>query len=269
MPITRLPEPADGQALRLVQITDCHLFREASARMRGVITRRSMQRVLQAMAAEVQRCHAVLATGDLAQDESEGAYHAFAELLAPLQRPVLCIPGNHDDPGHMASHLSGDGFQTGGAATGGNWLLIMLSSHWPGRTGGRLAESELQRLDTLLGSHPQHHVLVCLHHQPVPVGCKWLDRIGLDNAQDFLVRLDRANTVRGVLCGHVHQASEAQRNGALIMTSPSTCHQFTPGSDDYAEDGRPPGFRVLALYPDGRIETQVHWVAGTAEGDWR
>jgi len=227
--------------------------------MRGVTTRNSMIGVLKRLASDVAACQAVLATGDLAQDESEAAYRAFVGLTTPLGKPVLCIPGNHDNPAFMDRHLSRDGYQVGGAATGGNWLIIMLSSHWPGNTGGRLSDREMERLKTLLGAHPKQHVLVCLHHQPVPVGSLWIDRIGLDNAGAFLDVLDQSDNVRGVLWGHVHQEFDELRKGIRMMASPSTCHQFTRGSDDYAEDTLPPGYRVLELHPDGRIETRVIW----------
>jgi len=242
-----------------VQITDCHLFAQPSGVMRGVVTRNSMIGVLRSMEGELQSCQAILATGDLAQDESEDAYRAFVALTAPLGKPVLCIPGNHDNPAFMDMQLAHQGFQIGGCATGGNWLIVMLSSHWPGNTGGKLSDKELERLKTLLGSHPEYHVLVCLHHQPIPVGSRWIDRIGLDNAEDFLRVLDQADNVRGVLWGHVHQEFQARRKDVLMMASPSTCHQFTRGSDDYAEDTLPPGYRVLDLHHDGHIHTRVCW----------
>jgi Icc protein len=45
-----------------------------------------------------------------------------------------------------------------------------------------------------------------------------------------------------------------------MMSTPSTCFQFVPGRDDFAIDDRPPGYRWLHLYPDGRIDTRVVWV---------
>jgi hypothetical protein len=30
--------------------------------------------------------------------------------------------------------------------------------------------------------------LICLHHPPVPMHCKWLDSVGLDNGGEFLSR---------------------------------------------------------------------------------
>jgi Icc protein len=39
---------------------------------------------------------------------------------------------------------------------------------------------------------------------------------------------------------------------------PSTCFQFKPKCKDFTLDEIAPGYRVLQLYPNGHIETQVH-----------
>ncbi len=41
------------------------------------------------------------------------------------------------------------------------------------------------------------------------------------------------------------------------MASPSTCVQFAPRIDDFQVDEEPPGFRLLALLPDGQIRSEV------------
>lgn len=228
--------------------------------MYGLNTRNSMQRVVKAAAAELDGCHAILATGDLSQDESELAYRDFASIMAPLDRPVLCIPGNHDDPALMRTHLDQGQFQFCGAASAGNWLLIMLSSHSAGETGGRLSEQELDRMDALLDQYPEHHALVCLHHQPVAIGSRWLDGIGLGNGEEFLRRVHRAGNVRGVVWGHVHQEFQSENAGIALLAGPSTCHQFVPGRDEFGMEKGRSGYRILDLHSNGRIDTRVTWV---------
>jgi Icc protein len=103
-------------------------------------------------------------------------------------------------------------------------------------------------------------VLVVLHHQPIPVGSAWLDSIRLMNGPEMLEVVSRHRNVRGILWGHVHQAFDGMHAGVAMMSTPSTCFQFVPGRDDFALDDRPPGYRWLHLYPDGRIDTRVVWV---------
>ena len=117
-------------------------------------------------------------------------------------------------------------------------------------------------LDAALGGQPELHALITLHHQPVPVGGAWLDEVSLANPDDLFAVLDRHAQVRGVLFGHVHQVFEGERNGVRLMASPSTCFQFVRDGEDLGIGDDPPGYRRLALRPDGAIESAVHWLAG-------
>lgn len=228
--------------------------------MYGLNTRNSMQRVIEAIAAERDDYHAILATGDLSQDESGQAYRDFARIMAPLERPVLSIPGNHDNPALMRTFLDQGQFQFCGAAIASNWLIIMLSSHLPGNTGGELSEQELERMDALLKQHPEHHALVCLHHQPVAIGSRWLDGIGLGNSEEFMRRVHLPGNVRGVVWGHIHQEFQSENAGIALLAGPSTCHQFVPGLDEFGMEKGRSGYRILELHANGRIDTRVNWV---------
>jgi Icc protein len=58
----------------------------------------------------------------------------------------------------------------------------------------------------------------------------------------------------------VHQASDREYEDRRMLSTPSTCAQFTPGTDACLMDTRPPGFRRIALWPDGRVESRVEWL---------
>jgi Icc protein len=100
-----------------------------------------------------------------------------------------------------------------------------------------------------------------MHHHPLPMGSAWLDGVALRDATAFWGILDAHAEVRGVVCGHVHQASDRMRNNVRFMSTPSTCAQFLPGSEFFALDDRAPGMRWIQLHDDGRIETEVSWVS--------
>jgi Icc protein len=245
--------------VRLLHVTDPHLFGDASQAIYGVNTALSLRRVL-AQALQAGRPDAAVVTGDIADDRSAAAYELFRDELRPLGVPVLCLPGNHDAPSLMRSMLNGDGFSHCARSMLGDWAVILLDSHLPTEPSGELSGSELARLDSELRECAGRHTLVCLHHPPVPVGSDWLDALGLHNAADFLAVIDRHPQVRVVLAGHVHQEFEAGRRGVRILTTPSTCAQFTPRTDSCVMDVRPPGYRTLSLLPDGTVETEVHWL---------
>jgi 3',5'-cyclic-AMP phosphodiesterase len=244
--------------MKILHITDPHLYGSASGNLRGVETDSSLRHVLDDALADQRDYSAVLVTGDLVQDDPSG-YLRFKSILGAVRKPVLCIPGNHDEPEAMRRSLSAEPFQYCGTHRLGAWQLIMLDSYDPGHVGGRLAAAELARLDAAL-SASSAHALVCMHHHPVAMGSRWLDSIGLANAGDLWSVIDAHPHVRGIVWGHVHQSYDGERQGVRLFGTPSTCAQFLPHSDRYAVDSRPPAYRCFDLFDDGRIHAEVHWV---------
>jgi 3',5'-cyclic-AMP phosphodiesterase len=247
--------------LRILHITDPHLHASREARMRGVNTDETLVATLAHALAGPRQPDLVLATGDLVQDETRAGYERFKELLGAVGLPVYCLPGNHDDPDLMRDVLSCAPFQFCGTATHGAWSLVMLNSYAKGDDGGVLTAEDLDLLERTLARAASAHVLITLHHQPVPMGSLWLDSVPLRNADEFLAICDRHPRIRAIVWGHVHQASDRERRGVHLLSSPSTCAQFKPGSDRFALDTRPPGYRWIDLHADGSIDTTVVWLA--------
>jgi Icc protein len=254
-------------ALKLLQISDTHLHAAADSRMRGVTTYATFLAVLE----QAQRdprwpVDAIIATGDIVQDESRAGYERFRAALEPLGVPVYSIPGNHDDPVLMGEILMSGSFQLGGELRSGAWSIVMLSTFLAGEDAGGLGPARLQGLRQALAAHAGQHILVAMHHHPLPMGSTWLDGVGLRDAAEFWRIIDAHSDVRGVVCGHVHQAADRRRGNVRFISTPSTCAQFLPCSEFFALDDRPPGMRWLELHPDGRIETDVTWVGGATRG---
>ena len=251
--------------ITLLHLTDTHLYAAPGRALRGVDTADS----LAAVVAAVRRDRAwppaaVLATGDLAEDESEAAYRRLRSLLAPLDRPVYCLPGNHDDPRAMHAVLNAAPFSMQREVVIDDWRVLMLDSLIPGSAAGRLGEDELRELDALLARDTGRHVLVCVHHHPVPMGSLWLDRHLLADAAALFAALDTHPRVRGVVWGHVHRPWDSTRGALRLLATPSTCGQFRPGSERFATDDRPPAWRWLHLHADGSLDTRLCWLNGAA-----
>jgi 3',5'-cyclic-AMP phosphodiesterase len=248
-------------SLTILQISDTHLHAAADSRMRGVTTYATFLAVLE----QAQRdprwpVDAILATGDIVQDESRAGYERFRAALQPLGVPVYSIPGNHDDPNLMGEILASGSFQLGGELRHGAWSIVLLSTFLAGEDAGGLGPARLQGLRRALAEHEGQHILVAMHHHPLPMGSAWLDGVALRDAQAFWSVIDAHPGVRGVICGHVHQATDRTRNRVRFLSTPSSCAQFLPGSEFFALDDRPPGMRWIELHDDGRIETEVSWV---------
>lgn len=255
------PASADG-SVRLVQITDCHLGRSPGSRLVGMDTDASLRAVLALLDSHEadNPTDMVIASGDLAD---EGAAEAYARLVPRLDSlaPELCwLPGNHDRREHLLPLIDAVDFCP--VRDIGAWRVICLDSQVPGAVGGALADTELHRLDAALQTSAGRHVLIALHHQVLPVGCAWLDRQRVANSDALWRLIQRHPNVRVTLSGHVHQDWEGHQGAVRVLTSPSTCVQFRPASDQFALDTRPPGYRWLQLHADGRIDTGVARASG-------
>lgn len=250
--------------LTVLHVTDLHLHADPATELYGVRTDHSFRAVMERAArADGWPPDVVLVTGDLVEDRSREGYERFRSIMHPLGVPVLSLPGNHDDPELMARLLDDGEFSFCAGRDLGDWRFVMLNSHVPGFDGGELGDSELARLEAQLSAAADQHVLVAVHHQPLDMGSAWLDGYGIRNAPAFRETLSRHRNVRAVLWGHVHQASDREHDGMRMLSTPSTCAQFTPGTETCVMDIRPPGFRELQLWADGTMETGVVWLV-----DW-
>lgn len=247
------------QSIRLLQFTDPHLSGDPTASFRGVDTLQALRTALVNATQRFGQPDAYVLTGDLVQDDPAG-YRWLKHVFANSPVPVLCIAGNHDVPDRMAAELRHPPFQVNGHKKLGQWLIVLLDTWVAADAGGRLGPEQLRTLDATLSAHPEHHVLLCLHHHPISMRSRWLDTVGLRDADELMAVVRAHRNVRGVLWGHVHQALDCFIEGTRFMSTPATCAQFKPGSADFALDHRPPGYRMLDLMPDGSIATEVVWL---------
>lgn len=250
-------EAKRAECLRIVQITDVHLFDEPGGKLLGLDTDASFAAVMELALAEGVEPELILATGDLAQEPGPAAYGRLSAQLARFGKPVFWLPGNHDEACSMGGLLGATCMRPEKHILLGAWQILMLDSSVAGKVYGELAEEQLAFLDAALAAEPGRHALVVLHHQPVPIGCRWLDGIGLRNADALFAVLARHPQARLLLWGHVHQAFEGRQAGIDLLSTPSTCVQFKPGSEDFAAGPEAPGFRVLDLFPDGAWTSAV------------
>ncbi len=248
--------PSMNDEIHLLQFSDPHLFASLDGALRGVPTYRSLERVLAHARHAIAKAQLILFTGDIVNDEP-AAYAHFRDLTSGLGKPVLCLPGNHDASELMHAALRGAPYQVGGMHDVGAWRIVMLDSSVPGQAHGRLGSAELALFEEALRTAGNRHVLACVHHHPVRMASRWLDSVGLQNAAEFLAIADRYPQLRAIAWGHVHQSLDTRRKGVRLLAVPSTCAQFLPGSDHFAIDPTPPGYRRMTLRSDGSIDTDV------------
>lgn len=246
--------------VRVLHVTDPHLFADVDSSLRGTVTHESLNAVLDHYRRSGWTANLIAMTGDIIQDNSAEAYDRFVQIIEPLGLSVYCVPGNHDVRPLMQAALSTPPFYYCSSVQVGNWLLTGIDSCLTGDAGGHVSDQEMERLESILAETTAEHVAVCLHHPPLPMGSKWLDQVGLKNAAEFLDLIARSGKVRTTLFGHVHQQFHDQHRSIDIIGTPSTCRQFKPGSDDFALDEQPPAYRRIELSADGHVDSELIWV---------
>ncbi|RUT66872.1 3',5'-cyclic-AMP phosphodiesterase [Morganella morganii] len=239
---------ADGAAVRILQITDTHLFTGETDTLLGINTLNSYHAVLDAIAKQQLPADLIVATGDLVQDQSTGAYQRFTDGIARLPAPCVWLPGNHDYQPSMAKELAAAGISASKQVLlGEQWQILLLDSQVQGVPHGELSDDQLIWLDNCLAQQPDRHTVVMLHHHPLASGCNWLDQHSLRNSHMLAEVLTRYQNIDAILCGHIHQDMDVMWNGIRMLATPSTCVQFKPHCTNFTLDTAAPGWRYLEL----------------------
>lgn len=241
---------------KFIQITDCHLFATEQGKLLGMDTKFSLGLVLERIADEQQDFDFYLCTGDLSQDGTVESYQYLHDTLSNTGKPQYWIPGNHDQRANMLKVVSEDKEMLS-VIKKGNWQIILLDSQVPGAVGGNFSDAQLKLLKDALEADKTSHTLITMHHHPISMGCEWLDTQQIKNSQAFRDLIKQYDNVRVVLWGHVHQDSDQVIDGARFISTPSTCVQFTPKSEDFDVDKIGPGYRWMELNDDGSVNTGV------------
>ena len=240
----------DGTSLWLLHITDNHLFADPSEGRHGISSVETFQRVLESATAS-RRPDLVVDTGDIAHDRTVEVYEMFASMVRDfVDCPMIATPGNHDLAKPFDEVLSRD------SVTMGDWKIVTVDTHIDDEVAGFIGQEEMTRVEDELRKNESPTLLIG-HHPATEIGCAWIDGHRIENGDEFLRKLERYPHVKAYLGGHVHQAFDGRANGLRLMTTPSTCWQFKTGSDSFAVDDLPAGWRWLELRADGEIDTYV------------
>jgi Icc protein len=248
-------QSAEKRTLRVAQITDSHLFANPLSRLNGMDTLYSLQQVMQTVLDS--RPDMIVFTGDLVDKPTLESYRQVKAVIKQSPVPVYCLAGNHDQPDQLKHSLLSENIRIQDRAMIGTWQLIFLNSHQPDTHAGKLDVSQLDMLNHHLSEYPNRPALIFIHHHPVVIGSLWMDKMGLQQADALFSVLDRYSQVKAVVWGHIHQQFEQTRNSVKLLGTPSTCVQFKPRADEFGLDDKPPGYRWLNLYSDGKFETEV------------
>jgi 3',5'-cyclic-AMP phosphodiesterase len=250
---------------RLVHFTDTHIMAGALYAPRTGQwqwdTAASLRRVIGVINALEPRPAFAVVGGDLVSpdlidrhkvlspEEYEPSYRLLQDILGTLSCPTYLLIGNHDNRTAFhrimgtdvstpeASHYYSFDYQ--------GYHFIALDSQAPGNVWGHLDTAQLAWLRDNIEAHRAQPTVVFVHHHPWPLGIAWLDTLHLRNGNALLELLHHYANVRWIICGHVHLDQESQHHGLTMLTTPSTCFQFSKVSQHHKSLPGPPGLRLV------------------------
>ncbi len=216
--------------LKFVVLSDLHLGPPGTA-VNGLDTGAR----LSAGIAAINRDHAdadfVLIAGDLADRGDAAAYHHLRDRLADLTLPVHITLGNHDDRPTYLSVFGADQDDPAGRVSrvldARGYRIVLLDTSEPGVVAGRLCAGRRDWLAARLDEAADRPVIVVQHHHANHLSLP-VDRIKLEEPEDYARVLARHPDVRMVIAGHVHLPTVGLWKGLPMTTLAGSHYSVSP-----------------------------------------
>lgn len=245
--------------LKVAQITDCHLFADVNGQHCGANVYLNLLKTLHAVKAH--KPDLLIFTGDLTQDHTAQSYQRFVEAFkqTEINFPCYFLLGNHDDAQLMNEHLSSAPFQQDKTIESAHWQLVLLQSKSE-TPAGFFQQAKHQKQFSSLSA--DKNTFAFMHHHPIDVGY-FIDRHNLQNADEFWQAMQALPNVKGVACGHVHNAlqlsylGESSKQSIPLYTCPATSIQFDPQVDGVGALPLGAGFRIFEFFASSELKTHV------------
>lgn len=224
--------------LRILHISDTHLFGDATLHYGRVDTTRALLRVLE-YAADLGRLDLVVVSGDCSDDGTPASYRTLADVVGQYAAShgarVIYAMGNHDGrtgfravlgDGHGSS-TAGEGPIDGTSVVDGVRVITLDSSVPGGKAYGELRDAQLTWLTAALSQPAPNGSIVVLHHPPVPARTPLLHTMELLNPDALADVLDGTD-VRLILAGHFHHQLTGSLRGTPVLVAPGVANCTDP-----------------------------------------
>lgn len=230
--------------MRILHLTDTHLYGDPAARHYGRIDTAAALRGVLARLQGLRDIDAVVHTGDASEDGTVESYRLLHEILDPfaatLDAPLALVMGNHD-----VSAVYGEGIAPGQRVAArqdrvvelpGGGRLVLLDTSVPGAGYGHLEAEQLHWLSDVLAETAPAGTVLALHHPPLIAATPLQRALDLDGLAELGAVLEGSD-VRIVLAGHYHHAMTGSIAGIPVHVGPGVANVVDPltqGADEQA-----------------------------------
>ncbi|PWH07692.1 phosphohydrolase [Brachybacterium endophyticum] len=229
--------------MRILQLTDTHLYGDPAARHYDRIDTGAALRAVLARLEGLEGFDAVVHTGDASDDGTAASYRLLHEILDPfaasLGAPLIVTMGNHDVPSSYAE-VAGPGDHGGpfqdrvhDLPTGGR--VVVLDSSVPRAGYGHLEPEQLAWLREVMSipaagaeaGDGGAGTVLAIHHPPLVAATPLLRGLDLDGL-DELAEILRGSDVRAVLSGHYHHVMRGSIGSVPVLVGPGITNIVDP-----------------------------------------
>ena len=272
--------------IELIQISDCHLFKDKSKVGYGEIAPyQSLETVLRQVSQRirlsktkcapddaehqtddvVQAVTVILVTGDITGDDTHESYMHFLSLMSQHIDSIgvdwYVIAGNHDNNPHFERIFAKRILCSGHPVTIGDWQVHGMDTRCasePHSAKGEVNSHDVRMVSRAIEQASSKHHLVALHHHIKPSN-SWMDKHRLFNAERIDAMASKYTQIKGFIHGHVHHPLRQQVGGHETPSfgSPSTCWQWEMQTTFGVSESNP-GYQVIQLHSDGSLSCEVY-----------
>jgi Icc protein len=258
---TGLINPSKGKKLRVVQITDLHLFSMPSSSLQGYCTYEAFRGTVDYLITNLSlKPDLILLTGDLSQDESVESYQLALLQLKRLNSPIYWIHGNHDSEDKVRFVFdSAENVKQLSRLCTPTWDFISLNTCRPGTDNGHIEEVEyesfLEKIEK--SKKDKKAVAVVMHHHPFPVATPLIDACMLQDNERLITILNTIPEIKLVICGHVHGEYTVKLSRQNVETGIATCFQWEKGTHTIRTENKR-GFTIFDFDEYSYLKTTVY-----------
>lgn len=244
--------------IKVIQISDTHLFSDDNSTLYGIRTNITFNEVINKILHEdIHDTDMIFLTGDMSQDETEQSYEKIANSLEIIEMPIYWIPGNHDNLHKIESVFK----KTRNLIRRRflsflNWNFIFLNTKLDDSDKGYLAQSEMDILQDSILKYNDKKLVIVMHHHPVEVNTPLIDNYILQNRDDLWRII--GTKIELIICGHVHGDYTIIHNTTRIETAPATCLQWEKGTKDLMLEKKI-GYKIFYFTNDSYYSTSKIW----------
>lgn len=220
----------------IAHLSDPHLLADGVRQYGVVDTEANLELALARISRLDPRPHALVFTGDLADEAEPDAYARLRAIVEPaaaqMGAEVVWVMGNHDERAAYAAGLFDqeaterdtqdrvhevDGLR-----------IVSLDTSVPGYHHGEITDDQLAWLADVLATPAAHGTVLALHHPPIPVpmapAAEIIELLDQQRLADVIAGPD----VRCILGGHFHYTTYSTFAGVPVSVASATCYTLDP-----------------------------------------